>query len=87
MKYASVCALLVASTSAKACLPGVKTAFWSGKECTGDATQEETLDTDAKINSSFNKCAKTDEGTRYKMACSDTGITLYTYDGTSGCSE
>ena len=45
MKYATICALIVASSSAKDCLPGVKKAFWNGDDCIGDA-EEETLDTE-----------------------------------------
>ena len=87
MKYATICALLLAQAEANSCKPGVKVAFWSGKNCTEKPTTNETLDTEDEINSSFNKCAKTDEGTRYKMACSEEGITLYTYSGDKGCSK
>ena len=81
MKYATICALLIAESSATACKPGVKLAFWSGKNCTGSPATNETMETESDINSSFNKCAKTEEGTRYKMACSEDGLILYTYSG------
>ena len=45
MKYATILAFIVASGSAKDCLPGVKKAFWNGDDCIGDA-EEETLDTE-----------------------------------------
>ena len=62
MKYAAICALLAAEGAAKKCAPGVKIAFWSGKNCTEKPVTNETLDTEDEVNSSFNKCAKTEEG-------------------------